>query len=33
MMRLASGYDRLINLGRGDPDLPTPVHIGKNRLL
>jgi aspartate/methionine/tyrosine aminotransferase len=27
MMRLASRYDGLINLGRGDPDLPTPRHI------
>jgi aspartate/methionine/tyrosine aminotransferase len=27
MMRLAAGYDGLINLGRGDPDLPTPAHI------
>jgi len=27
MMRLASRFDSLINLGRGDPDLPTPPHV------
>jgi hypothetical protein len=26
MMRLAAGIGSLINLGRGDPDLPTPPH-------
>lgn len=27
MLRLAAHVDPLINLGRGDPDLPTPAHI------
>lgn len=27
MLRLAADVDPLINLGRGDPDLPTPPHI------
>ncbi len=27
MLRLAKDVDPLINLGRGDPDLPTPPHI------